>query len=366
MRMIEDQVFLWLLVATTFAFALIIWPYFGAVLWGVVAAIVFAPLYRRLLWFTGRRPNLAALITVLLVILLVIIPLMVIASSLVLEANSLYKSVESGELTQYLQGIGRILPDWVHDLLDRYDLGSFEALRDRLSRVFAQFLQLVAARALTVGQSTFGFVVALGVMLYLMFFLLRDGASLMRRLKEAVPLRPSQRDELFVRFVTVVRATVKGTILVAALQGILGGVIFYLLGINAPVLWAVMMALFSLLPAVGASLVWLPVAIYLMLAGAVWKGVILVLFGVLVIGLIDNLLRPILVGQATRIPDYVILISTLGGISMAGLNGFVIGPMIAAMFITVWHIFTVTRQRSSESIANPAESDAKRMPAKKK
>src|SRR5690606_11512639 len=149
-----------------------------------------------------------------------------------------------------------------------------------------------------VGQSTFGFVVALGVMLYLMFFLLRDGASLMRRLKEAVPLRPSQRDELFVRFVTVVRATVKGTILVAALQGILGGVIFYLLGINAPVLWAVMMALFSLLPAVGASLVWLPVAIYLMLAGAVWKGVILVLFGVLVIGLIDNLLRPILVGQA--------------------------------------------------------------------
>src|SRR5690606_13277006 len=110
--------------------------------------------------------------------------------------------------------LGQILPGWAHELLDRYDLGSFEALRERLSRVFSQFLQLIAARAVTVGQSTVGFVVALGVMLYLMFFLLRDGASLMRRLKEAVPLRPAQRDELFERFVIVVRATVKGTILV--------------------------------------------------------------------------------------------------------------------------------------------------------
>src|SRR5690606_33450889 len=213
-------------------------------------------LYRRLLLFTGRRANLSALITVLLVILLVIIPLMLIASSLVLEANSLSQSVESGELTRYLQGLGGILPSWVHELLDRFDLGSFEALRERLSRVFSQFLQLVASRAVTVGQSTFGFVVALGVMLYLMFFLLRDGASLTRRLKEAVPLRPSQRDQLFERFVTVVRATVKGTVLVAALQGTLGGMIFWMLGIKAPVLWGVTMAIFSLLPAVGASIVW--------------------------------------------------------------------------------------------------------------
>src|SRR5690606_32825036 len=227
MRSIEDQVFLWLLAATTFAFGMIIWPYFGAVLWGVVAAIVFAPVYRRMLFLTGRRPNLAATITLLLVLLLVILPLMLIASSLVLEANSLYLSVQSGEMTAYLRSIGTLLPDWLHELLDRYDLGSFEALRERLSRVFSQFLQLIASRAVTVGQSTFGFVVGLGVMLYLMFFLLRDGAGLTRRLKQAVPLRPSQRDQLFERFVTVVRATVKGTILVAALQGLLGGLIFW-------------------------------------------------------------------------------------------------------------------------------------------
>jgi len=353
MRMIEDQVFLWLVVLTTIAFGMIIWPYFGAILWGAVAAIVFAPVYRRVLYLTRRRAGLAATITLLMVLLLVILPLMLIASSLVLEANSLYQSVEAGEVTEYLRNVGATLPGWVHDLLEGFDLTTFDELRERLSRMFAQFLQLVASRAVTIGQSTFGFIVALGVMLYLMFFLLRDGASLTRRLKEAVPLRPSQRDQLFERFVTVVRATVKGTVLVAALQGTLGGMIFWMLGIKAPVLWGVTMAIFSLLPAVGASIVWLPVAIYLILAGMLGKAIILVLFGVLVIGMIDNLLRPILVGQATRIPDYVILISTLGGISLTGLNGFVLGPMVAAMFITVWSIFTANRQESEDSVARP-------------
>lgn len=356
MRMIEDQAFLWLLIGTTIAFGLIVWPYFGAVLWGVVAAIVFAPLNRRLLGATGRRPNLAALTTLLVVVLLVILPLMLVASSLVLEANSLYATVQSGELAAYLRNVGSLLPDWATELLDRFDLGSFDALRERLSRVFGQFLQLVASRAVTVGQSTFGFVIGLGVMLYLMFFLLRDGSSLTRRIREAVPLRPSQRDELIEKFVIVVRATVKGTILVAALQGMMGGLIFWFLGINAPVLWAVVMALFSLLPAVGAGIVWLPVALYLFVSGAIWQGVVLILFGVLVIGLVDNLLRPILVGQATRIPDYVILISTLGGISIAGLNGFVIGPMVAAMFITVWDIFTASRRNSEASVAQQKSS----------
>ena len=116
MRTIEDQAFLWLLIGTSIAFGLIIWPYFGAVLWGVVAAIVFAPLYRRLLGATGHRAGLAAILTVVLVILLVIVPLMLIASSLVIEANSLYDSIQSGRLdvNQYLKNVGSMLPDWVN------------------------------------------------------------------------------------------------------------------------------------------------------------------------------------------------------------------------------------------------------------
>jgi predicted PurR-regulated permease PerM len=131
---------------------------------------------------------------------------------------------------------------------------------------------------------------------------------------------------------------IKGNILVAALQGALGGIIFWLLGIHAPVLWGVVMALLSLLPAVGAALVWLPVAIYFLATGSVWQGVLLIGYGALVISLVDNFLRPFLVGKDTKMPDYLVLISTLGGIAAFGLNGFVIGPVIAAMFIAVWDL----------------------------
>src|SRR5205823_5559979 len=123
-----------------------------------------------------------------------------------------------------------------------------------------------------------------------------------------------------------------------AVQGLLGGLIFWFFHIHAPVLWGVLMAFLSMLPAVGAALVWLPVALYLIATGAVWKGVVLIVFGTLVIGLVDNLLRPILVGKDARMPDYVVLVSTLGGMAIFGLNGFVIGPVVAAMFMAAWHI----------------------------
>jgi predicted PurR-regulated permease PerM len=181
-------------------------------------------------------------------------------------------------------------------------------------------------------------------MLYLLFFLLRDGAALARRIHESVPLEADIKHDLSVKFVTVIRATVKGNVLVAVLQGALGGLIFWLLGIHAPVLWGTLMAFLSLLPAVGAALVWVPVAIYFLVTGAIWQGLALIAFGVLVIGLVDNILRPVLVGKDTKMPDYVVLVSTLGGMSLFGLNGFVIGPVVAAMFMAVWHLFAKARE----------------------
>jgi predicted PurR-regulated permease PerM len=118
---------------------------------------------------------------------------------------------------------------------------------------------------------------------------------------------------------------------------------FWLLGIHAALLWGALMALLSLLPAVGSALIWLPVAIYLLLTGAIWQGVVLIVYGALVIGLIDNFLRPVLVGRDTQMPDYVVLIATLGGIVIFGINGFILGPLIAAMFITLWNIYSKPR-----------------------
>jgi len=140
-------------------------------------------------------------------------------------------------------------------------------------------------------------------------------------------------------------------VVVAIVQGLIGGIVFWALGITGALLWGVLMGCFSLIPAVGTGLVWVPVALYLLATGAVAKAIILIFCGLFIIGMIDNLLRPILVGRDTRIPDYVVLITTLGGIDMFGFNGIVIGPVIAALFIATWNI--VTRMRTGNGIEGP-------------
>jgi predicted PurR-regulated permease PerM len=137
-------------------------------------------------------------------------------------------------------------------------------------------------------------------------------------------------------------------VLVAIAQGALGGLIFWILGVQAPLLWAVVMAFLSLLPAVGAAIVWAPVAVYFLVTGSVWQGVVLIAFGVFVIGLVDNVLRPVLVGKDTKMPDYVVLLSTVGGMALFGLNGFVIGPVIAALFIAAWDLFSTAEEFHEE------------------
>ena len=346
MRTFEDRGFLLLLLAVTLAFGWILQPFFGAVLWAVVAAVIFAPLNRELLRRMGGRPNLAASVAVLIIIAMVILPLAMIAASLVQEASSLYAKVQSGEFNfaSYIQQVFDALPAWVTGLLDRFNLTNLQAVRDRLASGLMKGGQVLAPQALSIGMNTFDFMIGLGIMLYLLFFLLRDGKALAERIKVMIPLRADQKAALFSKFADVVRATVKGGILVAMAQGTLGGLAFWFLGIHAPLLWAVLMAFLSLLPAIGAGMVWLPVAIYLLASGAVWQGVSLILYGVLVIGLVDNILRPFLVGKGTKLPDYVVLISTLGGIEVFGLNGFVIGPLIAAIFMVTWEIFAASRQ----------------------
>jgi predicted PurR-regulated permease PerM len=342
---LEDRTFLWLVVVVSVAFAWILWPLSGAVLWATIAAILFAPLYRRLLRSTRQRRTAAALATVAVVVVMVIVPLGLVTALLVQEAAGVYARIQSGELDvgRYFQQVLDALPGWLVEPLNRFGLTSLGDVQERLSSALLRSSRFLAAQALNLGQNTFDFIVGLFVMLYLLFFLLRDGDELTRRIEEAVPLRAEQRQALFDKFAVVIRATVKGNIVVAVIQGALGGVMFWLLGIHAAVLWGALMAILSLLPAVGAALVWLPVAVYLLATGTVWRGLVLIAWGVLVIGLVDNLMRPVLVGKDIKMPDYLVLISTLGGIAVLGVNGFVIGPVIAAMFIAAWDIFATSR-----------------------
>ncbi len=345
----ESRALLLLLVVVSLALGWILLPFYGTIMWGAIIALLFSPVYRRLLPRLNQRRTPAALLTLVIVLLIVILPFALVTASLAREVTLIYERMQSGEVDPalYFRGVFAALPDWISSLLDRFGLVNFDILQRRLTAALAQASQFLATQALSIGQNTFEFVVSLFITLYLAFYLIRDGAVVVSAVRSAIPFSATHKQELLDKFTTVIRATVRGNLLVAAIQGALGGLAFWFLGVTGALLWAVLMAFLSLLPAVGAGLVWLPVAIYLLMTGAIWQSVALTVYGVLVIGLVDNLLRPLLVGKDTRMPDYVVMISTLGGMSVLGINGFVLGPTIAAMFIAVWQIYVTTRPKET-------------------
>ncbi|MBL8578574.1 MAG: AI-2E family transporter [Mesorhizobium sp.] len=338
---IEGVSFVTAVVLVTAAFVWLLLPYYGAILWATILAILFRPLYRRLFHRFGGA-NIAAGLSLLACICIVVLPGSIVLASLAQEATSLYQRIDTREfdVSSMLQQIYDALPTFVINGLQSLGLGDISEIQNSLTSFMGQLAQAFAARAVIIGQGTLQFVVSLGVMLYLLFFLFRDGHSLALAIRRASPLKDRYTDQIFAKFASVVRATVKGNVIIAIIQGTIGGVMFWLIGIEAGLLWGVLMALLSLLPAVGAALVWGPVAGFLLLSGEYGKGLALLAVGTLVIGMVDNLLRPQLVGKDLRLPDYVILISTVGGISLFGINGFVIGPLIAALFVAVWSLFS--------------------------
>jgi predicted PurR-regulated permease PerM len=329
-----------LLFAVSVALCFVLAPFFSTILWGAILALMFQPVQRRLAVRFRRRRNLAALTTLLLCVVIVILPTLFVAGTLVQQIASAYAQVRSGsmDVSTHFNQIVHALPPSAQHLLARYDLTDLAGLQQRLSASAAAASQFLAHQALNLGQNTIQFVISFGVMLYLFFFLVRDAQEISLLVRDAIPLDETHKRHLLRKFTTVIRATVKGNVAVAVVQGTLGGFALWVVNIQGALLWGVVMALLSLLPAVGAALVWLPVAIYFIATGALAKGIGLALFGTFVIGTVDNVLRPVLVGKDTRLPDWVVLISTLGGMSMMGINGFVIGPLIAALFISCWDL----------------------------
>lgn len=346
----ENNALPYLLVTVSIALAWILLPYYGTLLWGAIIALLFAPVFQWLVPRCRYQRTVAAALTVLLVLLIAIIPLSLLSVALGREAMQVYQNLqtEDGNPTVFLRRIYDELPDWALTLLSRFGMGDFSDLQAVFTDFLSRTAQVIGTQAVSIGQNTFEFILAIFVTMYIAFFLIRDGASLINDFRYALPLAPQHKKALINKFATVIRATVKGNLLVAIIQGTLGGLAFWFLDVSAALLWAVVMAFLSLLPAVGAALVWLPVAVSFAMTGEIFKGLLLTAWGVLVIGLIDNLLRPMLVGRDTRMPDYVIMISTLGGMAVLGINGFVIGPVIAAMFIAVWHIHVVTSHDLSD------------------
>ncbi|MBJ6123300.1 AI-2E family transporter [Sphingomonas mollis] len=333
------------LVIITVALGSIVSSFAGALLWAGLAALLFQPLYQRLLRRWPGRSNTAALVTMLIITFAVVIPALIVASLVVDQAAGVYTQMRSGQINfaAYFQQVHDALPMRLQQLLDRSGLDSFEAAQSRITAALEGSVSVLASQALSIGRNAAAFLLAFGVGLYVTFFLVRDGERIGPAIVRALPLDRGVADRLADKFVAVVRATIKGSGVVALVQGALGAITFWIVGLPAGLLWGLLMAIAALLPAVGPALIWVPVAIYLLAIGAIWQAAVVIASGVFVIGLADNILRPILVGRDTGIPDWLVLVTTLGGIELVGLSGIVVGPLVAALFITGWQILTEQR-----------------------
>ena len=343
---LEHRALLLLVVAVSFALGWVLLPFYGTLLWSAVIALLFDPLHRGLLLRLRHRRTLAALMTVFTALLIMVVPMAFLGVTLAREAAGFVGLLESGEsnLGPTLRAAFTGLPEWAAKLLVHFGLADFEKVQVWVNSQLEQGSGYIAAQAMNLGQNTFQLAASLLITLYLAFFLIRDGDRIVHVMRRALPLTPAHKQDLIDKFGAVVRSTVRGNLVVASVQGALGGFAFWFLEVRAALLWAVVMAFLSLLPAIGAALVWFPVAIWFFITGKIWQSIALAVWGMLVIGLVDNLLRPMLVGKATVMPNYVVMITTLGGMVVFGINGFILGPLIAAMFFAVWHLYLTTQQ----------------------
>ena len=311
-------------------------PFLGVLAWAGVMVVVFYPVHKRLLERTGRR-SVSALISCLLVVLIVVLPLTLVTAAVIQEFSKVAPHLPtnlSQVLSQQPAILGRV-STWVHDRFG-IDLLSFQGF-------FIQQFQNLSQRLLGASFNLMGNIVTSIVkaffVLFTMYYLFRDGDKIASKLPDALPLPTEQSIALIFRTKQVISASVYGVVTIAALQGLLAGIAYWILGIPSPILWAVLTAFVCMIPIAGSFLVWLPLAIYLMINGHWTRAILLIVWGAVVISTIDNFLRPKLVGSQTRLHELLIFFSVLGGISVFGLLGIVLGPVVLAITLGLLHTF---------------------------
>ncbi len=299
------------------------------------------PLYKRLGNQLGGRKPASAVLTILLFVIVLVVPLSAFLGVVVSQAVDVSASVGpwvERELSQtnQLDGLLQRLPFWE----------TIQPYQDLISTKAAEFAgrlgTFLVGSVAAASRGTAVFFFQLFIMLYAMFFFLLYGKAYMARILYYIPLAPDAENRLVAKFVSVARATIKGTLVIGVIQGGLGGLGFWVAGVQGWAFWSVVMMILSIIPGVGTALIWVPAVIYLFAVGLGGKAIALALWCALVVGMVDNVLRPRLVGRDTEMSDLLVLISTLGGIVAFGATGFIIGPIVAALWVTVWEIYGET------------------------
>jgi predicted PurR-regulated permease PerM len=329
------------LVGITVIFFNMIKIFFVPVVLAAVFVGLFQPFYKWMLKLLHHRKGLSSFVCCLVLLLALLIPAYIIANLVSREAISFYHSAEQNVQEIIDQGdrglLGRIKE---HKLVKQLGLDqkNWETTFQEIAKTTAGLLGTVINKA---SKGTFQFVVNIFLIFFAMFYFFRDGDRLIPKLKYLSPLSERYEEKLIAQFLSVSRATIKGTLLIGLIKGFLGGLTFWIFGVGSPIIWGVVMVLLSIIPMVGAWLVMYPAAIVLMLTGQVWQGILLFIIAGVIIGNIDNILIPRFVGREAGMHDLMVFFSTLGGISIFGVMGFIIGPIIAALFLSILDVYSI-------------------------
>jgi predicted PurR-regulated permease PerM len=333
----SNILFFIVLAAVTFLFLYLLKPFFFPIFWAVVIAGIFQPLYRRI----NRRlqsPNLSTIIIFLFIALIILLPLGTVGKLAFTESFQIYETLKPGtrNIDQNFQRIiGAIADNPLADSL-HIDKGLLSEKAAEIIRSIANYI-FVNLKELT--QNTLGLLVMLAIMFYTLFFFIRDGDKFFQSAIRIFPLGMGRERLLYERFILTVRATLKVTLIIGGIQGVLGGILFLITGIEGALIWGLLMILMAVVPVVGCSIIWAPAGILMLINGYIWEGTLILGAGVLVISMIDNVLRPILIGKDVAMHPLLIFLSTLGGIGLFGFSGFVIGPIITSMLLAVWDMY---------------------------
>jgi predicted PurR-regulated permease PerM len=343
---IQVILFFALLIIITVLFGYILKPFFLAIFWAALLASIFSPLYQ-LLNKKFRRPNLGATITFISILIIFILPAGFIISLLINESLDIYQALNSGG-SQWIEKIKTAINSVSHNpILARLNLDE-DFLVAKSADVFKGITNYIFENLSALTQNTILFLVQFAVMLYTLFYFLRDGKNFIESISNHLPL-DKRHSEMFInQFLTTARATLKFTLVIGGIQGILGGIVFYIAGVERALIWGLLMVAFSIVPAIGCAIIWAPAGIIMLFMGHIWQGIMILIFGLVVITTVDNLLRPILLGKDIQMHSLLIFLSTLGGIGLFGFSGFVLGPLITSFFLASWDLFLDLHQHEQE------------------
>jgi predicted PurR-regulated permease PerM len=312
-------------------------PFFFPIFWAAVIAGVFQPLYSRI---NNRlnRPNLSTAILFLIIALIILLPAGIVGTLVFNESVQLYATLAPD--TRHMDRNFQHLIDTISgNSIARLFHINKAMLIAKTSEVAQGITNYIFVHLTELTQNTLGLLVKFAIMLYTLFFFVRDGDRFLRMAMKVLPLGMGREKFLYERFIVTARSTLKVTLIIGGIQGALGGIVFLVADVEGALIWGLLMILMAIVPVVGCSIIWAPAGILMLLTGHLWEGILILAVGFLVISTVDNLLRPILIGKDVEMHPLLIFLSTLGGIILFGFSGFVIGPVITSLLIALWEMY---------------------------